>query len=261
MACAFGSYRSPTTRSPRVSTPISSNEFFREYFGATAPDVAVTRDRTSSVRNDRRRSRRRMRWSSPSRRSRPSVIARVQYADLHRSNTGVRSWVRDLLEQRRDVVVGVSPTIIDGHALKVGRSTAGPSSDTRCPPRVLDFYKGLSLRDHRRGRRHWAGRRRYAVAASMSWSRPRSWPEPENARDERRGAGAEPNCRVFHLPSVAMVKRVTISIAHVPIRGGLMHRDCRIELPRPRHRDQQPRWCRSRRAVVDFEARGTQRRR
>jgi len=51
--------------------------------------------------------------------------------------------VRDLLEQRRDVVVGVSP-IIDGHALKgpADRLLAELGHEVSCLG-VLDFYKGL----------------------------------------------------------------------------------------------------------------------
>jgi LPPG:FO 2-phospho-L-lactate transferase len=51
--------------------------------------------------------------------------------------------VRDLLEQRRDVVVGVSP-IIDGHALKgpADRLLAEMGHEVSCLG-VLDFYKGL----------------------------------------------------------------------------------------------------------------------
>jgi LPPG:FO 2-phospho-L-lactate transferase len=51
--------------------------------------------------------------------------------------------VRELLEQRRDVVVGVSP-IIDGHALKgpADRLLAELGHEVSCLG-VLDFYKGL----------------------------------------------------------------------------------------------------------------------
>jgi LPPG:FO 2-phospho-L-lactate transferase len=51
--------------------------------------------------------------------------------------------VRDLLEQRRDIVVGVSP-IIDGHALKgpADRLLAELGREVSCLG-VLDFYKGL----------------------------------------------------------------------------------------------------------------------
>jgi LPPG:FO 2-phospho-L-lactate transferase len=51
--------------------------------------------------------------------------------------------VREILEQRRDVVVGVSP-IIDGHALKgpADRLLAELGHEVSCLG-VLDFYKGL----------------------------------------------------------------------------------------------------------------------
>jgi len=65
----------------------------------------------------------------------------VQSADLHRSNTA-RSWVRDLLEQRRDVVVGVSP-IIDGHALKGPADRLLAELGHECPASGARLLQGL----------------------------------------------------------------------------------------------------------------------